>query len=49
MRRGVTEQVAYEIMRRQSQDKSMRMVDIAREILKTEPGYEERERKPAKS
>jgi AmiR/NasT family two-component response regulator len=46
MRRGVTEQVAYEIMRRQSQDKSMRMVDIARDILKTEPGYEERERKP---
>ena len=45
----MTPGVAYEIMRRQSQDKSVPMVEIAREILRTEPGYEERERKPAKS
>ena len=49
MRRGLTEQVAFESMRRMSQDKSMRMADVAREILRSEPGYEERERKPPKS
>ena len=43
-RTGQTEQVTYEIMRRMSQDRSVPMTQIALEILRTEPGYEDRSR-----
>lgn len=38
-RTGTTEAEAYSILRRQSQDRSKPMVDIARAVLESEPGY----------
>ena len=37
-RTGSTEQEAYRIMQRSSQDRSVRMVDIARAVIDSEPG-----------
>jgi response regulator NasT len=37
-RTGSTEQEAYRIMQRSSQDRSVRMVDIARAVIESEPG-----------
>ena len=37
-RTGMNEQDTYSMMRRQSQDRSVRLVDIARDILNSEPG-----------
>jgi response regulator NasT len=37
-RTGMSEQDAYSAMRRQSQDRSQRMVDVARAVLDSEPG-----------
>jgi response regulator NasT len=38
-RTGTTEQEAYRIMQRSSQDRSVPMVDIARAVLESEPGF----------
>ena len=38
-RTGASEQDAYSMLRRQSQDRSVPMVDIARTVLESEPGY----------
>ena len=38
-RTGTTEQEAYRIMQRSSQDRSVPMVDIARAVIESEPGY----------
>ena len=38
-RTGTTEAEAYSILRRQSQDRSKPMVDIARAVLESEPGH----------
>ena len=37
-RTGTSEQEAYRIMQRSSQDRSVPMVDIARAVLDSEPG-----------
>jgi response regulator NasT len=37
-RTGSSEQEAYRIMQRSSQDRSVRMVDIARAVIDSEPG-----------
>jgi response regulator NasT len=37
-RTGSSEQEAYRIMQRSSQDRSVRMVDIARAVIESEPG-----------
>jgi response regulator NasT len=39
-RTGTTEQEAYRILQRTSQDRSVPMVDIARAVLESEPGYQ---------
>jgi response regulator NasT len=41
-RTGTTEAEAYSILRRQSQDRSIPMVDIARAVLDSEPGQQQR-------
>jgi hypothetical protein len=38
-RTGSSEQEAYRILQRTSQDRSQRMVDIARAVLDSEPGH----------
>ena len=38
-RTGASEQDAYSMLRRQSQDRSVPMADIARAVLESEPGY----------
>lgn len=38
-RTGASEQDAYSMLRRQSQDRSVPMADIARTVLESEPGY----------
>jgi two-component system, response regulator PdtaR len=38
-RTGCSEQEAYRILQRTSQDKSQRMVDVAMDVLRSEPGY----------
>src|SRR6185312_378937 len=40
-RTGSSEQEAYRIMQRASQDRSVPMVDIARAVLASEPGFQE--------
>jgi response regulator NasT len=37
-RTGLSEQEAYRILQRTSQDRSVPMVDVAREVLESEPG-----------
>ena len=39
-RTGSSEQEAYRILQRTSQDRSVSMVDIARAVLESEPGYQ---------
>jgi len=39
-RTGQSEQVVYEIMRRTSQDKSMPMIQVALDVMRTEPGFD---------
>lgn len=41
-RTGSSEEEAYSILRRSSQDRSVPMVEIARAVLESEPGYEAR-------
>ena len=40
-RTGLSEQEAYRILQRTSQDRSVPMVDVAREVLESEPGRQE--------
>ena len=40
-RTGLSEQEAYRILQRTSQDRSVPMVDVAREVLDSEPGRQE--------
>jgi two-component system, response regulator PdtaR len=40
-RTGCTEEEAYRIMQRSSQDRSVPMVQVALEVLRSEPGYSE--------
>ena len=40
-RTGTTEQEAYRILQRTSQDRSVPMVDIARAVLESEPGFQQ--------
>ena len=40
-RTGSSEQEAYRILQRTSQDRSVPMVEIARAVLASEPGFQE--------
>jgi response regulator NasT len=46
-RTGSSEQEAYRILQRTSQDRSVPMVDIARAVLASEPGFQETAREKA--
>ena len=43
-RTGLSEQEAYRILQRTSQDRSVPMVDVAREVLESEPGRQQEAR-----
>jgi len=47
-RTGSSEQEAYRILQRTSQDRSVPMVDIARAVLASEPGLQDSSRESAR-